>query len=116
MKFLADVNLPQSVIVALNTDGHDILDVKKINLKAKDIELIETAKREHRIILTLDKDFISLTQFPQYQAATIVIRLKDQKPEHILEHLKQLLEYQKEGILNTSLTIIREEKADSCPY
>lgn len=116
MKFLTDVNVPQSIILFLTQTGHQVLDIKKQNQAAKDIELIKIAQDEERIILTLDKDFISWAQFPKYQVATIVIRLKDQTPNHILEHLKQLLENQEEKILQKSLTIIKEETADSLPF
>ena len=116
MKFLADVNIPQSVITSLIQLHHDVLDIKKQSLNSKDVELVKLAKKEHRIILTRDKDFIALTQFPKYQVATIVIRLKIQTPQHIQKHLTQLLENQKVDILNKSLTIIVEESANSYPY
>lgn len=116
MKFLADINIPQTVINSLGKNGHDILDFKTINLVAPDTELIKIAQQEKRIILTKDKDFISLTQFPKYQIPTIVIRLKDQKPLHILDRLLQLLENPKKEILKKSLTIIEEDIANSYPY
>lgn len=116
MKFLADVNIPQSVITYLSNSNRDVLDMKKQNPSAKDTDLIKTAQEEKRIILTLDKDFLSLTQFPKYQVATIVIRLKDLTSNHIIEHLKQLLENQKGDLLQNSLTIIKEETADSHPF
>ncbi len=40
MKFLADINIPQSVISYLNLDNHDVLDLKKINLLAKDFDTV----------------------------------------------------------------------------
>lgn len=116
MKFLADVNIPQSVIAELERDNHDVLDIKSVNRLAPDAEIIQIAKREKRIILTLDKDFIVLTQYPKYQIPTIVIRLLIQIPRHILEHLTELLENQKEKVLEKSLTIIKEESAESYPY
>lgn len=116
MKFLADVNIPQSVITDLERDNHDVLDIKSMNRLAPDTEIVKIAKREKRIILTLDKDFIALTQYPKYQIPTIVIRLLIQTPEHTLEHLTELLENQEEKILQKSLTIIKEESAESYPY
>jgi predicted nuclease of predicted toxin-antitoxin system len=116
MRFLADVNIPQSVINSLIKNGHDVKDIKKKLLDLKDSELIEIAKQEKRIILTRDKDFLILTQFPKYQVPTIVIRLRNQTPSYINEHLIQLLENQDENLLNNSLTIIREENAKSYPY
>lgn len=91
MKFLADINIPQSVITALTAQGHDVLDIKKISLESKDTELIQIAQKEERIILTRDKDFIALLQYPKYQIPTIVIRLKIQMPEYIKERLLQFL-------------------------
>ena len=116
MRFLVDINIPQSVINSLVEKGHDVLDIKKRQLDLKDSELIEIAKQEKRIILTRDKDFLILTQFPKYQVPTIVIRLKNQIPSQIKEHLLQLLENQNENILNKSLTIINDDSAKSHPY
>lgn len=116
MKFLADINIPQSVITTLITEGHDVLDLKRKKLDLKDTEVIQLAKQENRIILTRDKDFLVLTQFPKYQIPTIVIRLKIQLPNHITEHLIQVIKNQDENILTKSLTIIREDSASSHPY
>lgn len=113
MKFLADVNIPQSVISYLSQNSHDVLDLKKINLLAKDIEIIKLAQDQGRIILTLDKDFIGLIQFPKYKVACIVIRLEDQSPKNIVNYLDQLLKNQKVEILEKSLTIIRSDLAES---
>lgn len=116
MKFLADVNIPQTVIQNLTKFGHDVLDIKKNNLKLKDIEVIKIAKQQGRIILTRDKDFIVLIQFPKYQVPTIAIRLTKQTPQHILEYLTELLHNQDENVLKNSLTIVKEDSADSYPY
>lgn len=113
MKFLADVNIPQSVINTLRKLNHQVLDLKKVGLMYSDVEVVRRAKQEGRIILTRDKDFIVLTQFPKYQVATIVIRLKDQKPETILKYLLQLIGKQDAKILQKSLTIVTEDSADS---
>lgn len=113
MKFLADINIPQSAISYLSLNNHDILDFKKLNLLAKDIEIIKLAQAQNRIILTLDKDFIGLTQFPKYKVACIIIRLKDQTPKNIINYLDQLLRNQKSNILEKSITIIKADLAES---
>lgn len=115
MRFLADINIPQSVISYLSLNGYDVLDFKKINLLAKDTAIIKLAQDQSRIILTLDKDFIALTQFPKYQVACIVIRLKDQSPKNIVNYLDQLLKNQKKDILEQSVTIIKSNLAESHP-
>ncbi len=113
MKFLADINIPQSVILYLVQKEHDVLDFKKVNLLAKDTEIIKIAQKEGRIVLTLDKDFIGLTQFPKYHVACIIIRLKDQNPKNIVNYLNQLLNNQKKEILEKSLTIVKTDIAES---
>ncbi len=70
MKFLADVNIPQSVILFLSKAGYDVLDIKKKSLKLTDTEIVSIAKKENRTILTRDKDFIALTQYPQSKQET----------------------------------------------
>ncbi|MDO8429653.1 MAG: DUF5615 family PIN-like protein [Candidatus Daviesbacteria bacterium] len=113
MKFLADINIPQSVISYLTLGDHDVLDLKKVNLKALDTEIIKLAQDQGRIILTLDKDFIALVQFPKHQIACIVIRLKDQSPKNIVSYIDQLIKNQKREILEKSVTIIKPEIAES---
>lgn len=111
MKFLADINVPQSVIVALRKSHHDVLDIKRV-----DMEILKISKAEKRIIITKDKDFLSLAQFPKYQVPLIAIRLTNQLPEHATERIMELLKNQNEEILQNSLTIINEETADSFSY
>ncbi len=55
-----------------------------------DIDIIKLAQKEQRIIITLDKDFITLIQYPKYQVSTIVIRLKILKSENIISYLDEL--------------------------
>lgn len=116
MKFLADVNIAQSVIFFLRQLGYEVLDSKKDHLRSSDIQIIEIAKRETLIILTRDKDYIHLVPLPKYKVPTIILRLLDQKPDHVIKHLKELLLNQKEDILNKSLTIVTEDSIDSHPY
>lgn len=115
MKFIADVNIPNSTISLLKKLGHDVLDGKKNYLLAKDIEIIKVAQSERRIILTRDKDFLELTKFPKYKVPLIAIRIKNQKFKNITDHIRDLLNFQDESILETSITIVKEEVADSYP-
>lgn len=100
----------------MRKQGHDVLDAKKNYLTTADYGIILLAKQKKRIVLTRDKDFLDLTQLPQYQVAVIVIRLLDQKPKNIIQYLRNLLEYQTEEVLSSSLTILKEESANSYPY
>ena len=78
MKFIADVNIAKTVITSLRKKGHDVIDIKKLNRTISDTEIIKLALKENRIVLTHDKDFLALTQYPKYQVPAIVIRLYEQ--------------------------------------
>lgn len=116
MKFLADINIPQSVIRSLRSDGYNVFDAKKDFLTAPDITLIRYARKNGFIILTRDKDFIALAQFPQYCVPVIVIRFLDQSPAFIRKHLNELLLNQGKDVLMNALTIMREDEAVSYRY
>lgn len=109
MKFLADVNIPQSVINLLRQQKHDILDLKRTNLKSSDSRLLEIAYREGRIILTLDKDFIQLFETSKYKIGVILVNLSNPNANSIFMYLTQLIKNQKSSVLRKNLTIIQEK-------
>lgn len=116
MKFLIDANIPKSVIDYLINNNFDVTDIKKVNITMPDVDIIKLAQKEQRIIITLDKDFIALIQYPKYQVSTIVIRLKNLQSENIISYLEELFEKQNQHLLNKSLTIINNDKADSFEF
>ncbi len=115
MKFIADINLTQTVIRNLRRDGHDVLDIKKQNPTISDSELVKLALRQNRIILTHDKDFESLAN-PRYEAGIIAIRLKIQNAQYHWLKLSKVLSIYNEDDLSKSLTIITEKSVESTPY
>lgn len=117
MKFLADINIPQLLIKQLIHLGYDVLDIKKYSLTNSDVEIIKIAQKQVRIILTRDKDYISLAQFPKYQVPIIVIRLINQTTaQNITDKVLEFIKNNKETTINSSLTIIREDIATSYQY
>ena len=115
MKFLADVNIPLPLIQLLESKGHYVEDARKEYPSDKDISLINKAKMDKLIILTRDKDFLELTQYPKYKTPLIMIRLDNQQTSNIISHIQDLLNNQSEEILSHSITIVGEETADSYP-
>lgn len=57
MRFLADESCDFSVVRALRTAGHDVLAVAEFSAGLEDVLILESALREHRVVLTEDKDF-----------------------------------------------------------
>lgn len=117
MKFIADINIPQLLSRQLTDSGHDVLDIKKHNLRISDLKIIKIAQKQSRVILTRDKDFTVLAQFPKYQVPIIAIRLIDQTTaRYITNKVLEFIKNNKESTINNSLTIIREDIATSYQY
>lgn len=116
MKFIADINVTQTVIKNLRQSGHNVLDIKTRNSKISDTGLIKLAQKEKRIIVTHDKDFENLAIISRYQVGIIAIRLKVQNAQHHWEKLKILLSNTPENELKKSLTIITEQTTDQALY
>jgi predicted nuclease of predicted toxin-antitoxin system len=57
MRLLADGNFPLPTIEALRQAGHDVTWVRTDHPGAKDAALLEFAKSDRRVLVTLDKDF-----------------------------------------------------------
>lgn len=60
-KFLIDHNLPRSVSDFLKKQKHDVKLIKDVNAAMTDLQVINLAEAEGRILISNDKDFISLS-------------------------------------------------------
>lgn len=58
---VADENIPKDLVSRLRNLGVDVLWINETKYRgSKDIMLLQLAAKEHRIILTKDKDFLLL--------------------------------------------------------
>ncbi len=57
MRILANENFPGEAIAALRARGHDVAWVRTDAPGSSDVQVLERAQREHRIVVTFDKDF-----------------------------------------------------------
>jgi predicted nuclease of predicted toxin-antitoxin system len=57
LKFLVDESTGIAVSNALKAMGHDSVSVIEIMKGAGDLDIVERAKKEDRVVVTNDKDF-----------------------------------------------------------
>jgi predicted nuclease of predicted toxin-antitoxin system len=76
MKFLADANTPRLLVESLTFHGHDVFWAYTVP-STPDIELIEKAASEKRIVITFDKDFGELVFKRGHSVAVVLIRLRE---------------------------------------
>ncbi len=85
MRILANENFPGEPVEALQKSGHDVLWVRPRSPGRSDIEILNNARSENRILVTFDKDFGELV-FRQGIAATngvILFRIRMPSPAYI---------------------------------
>jgi predicted nuclease of predicted toxin-antitoxin system len=57
MRFLADENIPRALVVALQAAGHDVVWIRLAAPGPADVNVLNIAALNRRILLTFDKDF-----------------------------------------------------------
>lgn len=64
-RLLLDENVARSVADHLDREGHDVLTLREANLEgASDEEVVHLARREGRVVVTCDRDFLGGPAFP----------------------------------------------------
>ena len=83
LRFLANENFPAAAVASLAAAGHDVVWVRIVAPGMPDPEVLTWAAREHRILLTFDKDFGELARgsaLPR-TCGVVLLRMPMPKPE-----------------------------------
>lgn len=74
MRFLLDANMPRSTKAALEQCGFDVIDLRDILPPATPDPVVhDLAKREGRILITRDHDFLNIMLYPPAQTPGIIV-------------------------------------------
>ncbi|MEK6950208.1 MAG: DUF5615 family PIN-like protein [Nanoarchaeota archaeon] len=105
MRFIADENIPDSLIRAIRRKGHSVKDIKEEDLAGiDDKRLLDLCKAESRILLTFDKDFTNLQQFPlKLHKGVIVLRYKNKNADNVVVQFCYLLDTPMKDKLDNTL-------------
>ena len=108
LRFLADVHISPLTVAALKFQGYDILrSTDLLPATAADIDILELARVEGRIIITQDLDFSMLIAVGKYnQPSLVTLRLSSAKPDAIAQRLLEVLpQLEEELTQGSALTI-----------
>ena len=89
MKFLIDEDIPVKLLKELIAQGHDAVRVAP---GSADLEIAQLAKRENRILITLDKDFSNTAIFPPAEFNIVQIRIHPPFAPVIISAFQKLLQ------------------------
>lgn len=94
MKFVLDMGLAQSTARYLQALGHDAVHLRDQGLqRLPDVQIIQKARTESRIVLTHDLDFSRLVAISQSRLPSVItFRLKDMRPAQVNRYLNEALD------------------------
>lgn len=95
-KFLIDQNIPQGVINWLIKQRFDVKLVKNIDPEMSDSEVVEICRRENRVLLTNDKDFVGLCVGIK-SSSCVIFRMQSQSSFIRIKALDKILPEIKKG-------------------
>ncbi|MDD1428749.1 DUF5615 family PIN-like protein [Dolichospermum sp. ST_sed9] len=108
LRFIADVHISPLTVAALKLKGYDILrSTDLLPATAADVDILELARVEGRIIITQDLDFSMLIAVGKYnQPSLVTLRLSSAKPDVITQRLLDVLpQLEEELTQGSALTI-----------
>lgn len=110
LKFLADIGISPKAIAFLRTEGYDAIHLIEEQLeRLSDVEIIDKAKSEARIILTHDLDFGDLMAASGDSLPSVVIfRLSDMRPANVNLHLRLILAQYQSLLLDGAILSITQ--------
>jgi predicted nuclease of predicted toxin-antitoxin system len=93
MKLLLDQGLPRSTSALLRAAGIDAIHTAEVGLAtAEDAVILERARADHRIVVTLDADFHTLLALSGANDPSVIrIRIEGLKAERLTQLLLQVL-------------------------
>jgi predicted nuclease of predicted toxin-antitoxin system len=85
MRILANENFPGGAVSALRERGHDVAWVRSDAPGSSDVEVLERAQAEGRILVTFDKDFGELAFRSGLPASSgvVLFRISVPSPSHV---------------------------------
>ena len=112
MKFLADMGISDTTVNALKSHGHDAVHLSDQGLiRLPDDQILEKAKREDRVVLTVDLDFGDLLAITRAHLPSVIIfRLQNQTPASLTPRLFQTLAQCQEELENGAIITVDETR------
>ncbi|MBS4027770.1 MAG: DUF5615 family PIN-like protein [Ignavibacteriales bacterium] len=100
MKFLADMGISLFTVRWLRERNFDAMHLREENLqRLPDEEIFLNAKKEERIILTMDLDFGYIVAISKLQLPSVILfRLSDERSENVNKRLEEILDQCSENL------------------
>ena len=110
MRFLADAGVSPRTVEFLSGLGHDAVHVRTLGLqRSPDIELVNQARADSRIVLTFDLDFGEILALGVLDKPSVILfRLADERAESVNRHLATVLSERRAELESGALILVED--------
>lgn len=106
MKFIADENIPKSIVTFLRGSGHDVTSIYETNRGMKDDDILKRSFSELRVLITNDSDFGELIFYRKLPACGVILfRLPMHAPDFFLKRMIDVLSDYHKSLLGHFLLV-----------
>jgi predicted nuclease of predicted toxin-antitoxin system len=112
VKFLADMGISARTIATLREQGHDAVHVREIGLdRASDATILEQARADGRVVLTVDLDFGQLLAANlQATPSVVIFRVHDQTPASITPRLLRVVAERSTDLEDGAIILVEDRR------
>ncbi len=98
LRLLLNENFPAPSVAILREAGFDLISIAESHASIDDVDVLALAVRDHRCIVTFDRDYGELLFARRYPAppAVILLRVVSYRPEEPAQWVMQLVADEKE--------------------
>jgi predicted nuclease of predicted toxin-antitoxin system len=101
LKLLFDVGVSKKAETHFMKLGFDVLAARDINPSMKDVDILELAVKEARLIITMDKDFGELAfNSKKSHTGILLLRMEDAKWKQKIDVLSEIFEKYSKDIID----------------
>ncbi|MEW6202621.1 MAG: DUF5615 family PIN-like protein [bacterium] len=93
LKFLANMNISPLTVEELKQKGWDIIRVSEVmDIKTKDIFILQFARKHNRVLITQDLDFSALLALGGYAKPSVInLRVENGSPNSITKRIVEVV-------------------------
>ena len=111
MRLLIDMCVPVSLVRELEIGGHNVVHMREIDPRAADKRIVERARTEKRVVVTMDLDFGDImSHIDDKEPSVVLFRLRHPTPGNIRSKLDYAFLSFKEQIEQGAIIIVEETR------
>ena len=110
MKFFADMGISQRTVDWLQSQGHEAIHARDVDMqRAPDEEILARAREEGQVLLTLDLDFGYLMAISGADLPSVIIfRLGNETSEFVTSRLGDVLDCCQDDLQQGAIVVVEE--------